>query len=110
MRPDDKLYLVTRADLPAGAQAVQAAHALRQFIAEHPERDREWFETSNYLALLAVPSEADLERLFTKAERRGVPASAFREPDLGASLTAIALAPCSGARSLTRSLPLALSA
>ena len=106
----EKLYLVTRADLPAGAQAVQAAHALRQFIAEHPERDREWYETSNYLALLVVPSEADLLRLYTKAERRGVPAAAFREPDQGDALTAIALGPCPGARALTRALPLALSA
>lgn len=110
MQPGDKLYLVTRADLPAGAQAVQAAHALRQFAAEHPEVDREWFERSNYLGLLTVPSEADLARLLAKAERRGIAAAAFREPDLGDSLTAIALGPCSGARALTRALPLALSA
>lgn len=30
-----KLYLVVRADLPPGPQAVQAAHAARQFAAEH---------------------------------------------------------------------------
>ena len=105
-----KLYLVVRADLTPGAQAVQACHAMVQFQKEHPEVDREWFERSNYLGLLTVPSEADLQRLLAKAERRGIPAAAFREPDLGDSLTAIALGPCQGARSLTRALPLALSA
>jgi peptidyl-tRNA hydrolase len=110
MRPDDKLSLVTRADLPPGAQAVQAAHALQLFNIENPEVARAWHKESNYLALLAVPTEADLARLYTKAERRGIPVSAFREPDLGDSLTAIALAPSPGARSLTRAIPLALSA
>lgn len=31
-----KLYLVTRADLSAGQQAVQAAHALREWVEGFP--------------------------------------------------------------------------
>jgi peptidyl-tRNA hydrolase len=109
MRPDEKLYLITRADLAPGAQAVQAAHALQQFNAEHPDVAQAWFKESNYLALLAAPDEARLARILMKAERRGLRASAFREPDFGDALTAIALAPCSESRALTRDLPLALA-
>jgi hypothetical protein len=54
---NDKLYLITRADLIPGSQAVQACHAARQFAADYPEIEREWFERSNYLAFLAVPDE-----------------------------------------------------
>jgi hypothetical protein len=52
-----KLFLVVRADLPAGAQAVQAAHAMRAFADEHREIEAHWFTSSNTLAFLAVPDE-----------------------------------------------------
>jgi len=102
-----RLYLVTRADLPAGDQAVQAAHALQQFNVEHPQAARSWFEQSNTLAFLAAPDETALQRLLDRAFDKGLRASAFREPDLGDSLTAVAVEPA-GAR-LVRSLPLALA-
>lgn len=103
-----KLFLVTRLDLPPGDQAVQAAHALRQFVAEHPSADKEWFEQSNTLALLAAPDEEALARMMDRAFDLGIRAAAFREPDLGGSLTAIAIEPA-GAR-ICRGLPLAFRA
>lgn len=102
----EKLYLVTRTDLSPGQRAVQAAHALRVFVDEHPSTDREWFRTSNYLALLEVPNEAELTRLLERARLRGLPASGFREPDQENELTAIALGP--RAKKICRGLPLAL--
>jgi len=102
----DKLYLVTRADLPPGQQAVQAAHALRQFTADHPDVDRRWFETSNTLALLVVPDESSLDQLLHKARRRG-PVSEFREPNRGNELTAVAIGPWG--KSVVARLPLALA-
>ena len=102
----DKLYLITRRDLSAAQQAVQAAHALRQFTHEHPQIDREWFESSNTLAFLSVQDEAALGVLHRKAIDRDVPVAAFREPDRSDELTAIALGP-TGKR-LTKGLPLAL--
>lgn len=63
-----KLFLVTRQDLEPGQQAVQAAHALREFSAKHPEIDRHWYETSNTLAFLAAKNEEALYRLREKAE------------------------------------------
>jgi peptidyl-tRNA hydrolase len=98
---------VTRADLSPGQQAVQAAHALRQFVAEHPEIDQEWFRTSNTLALLSVRNEQALGVLLGKAVDRGIPVAAFREPDRGDELTAIALGP--EGKKLTKGLPLALN-
>jgi len=106
-KPGDKLILVTRADLPAGDQAVQAAHALTEFLVEHPEVAREWHDASNTLAFLSVPDEDALERLRERAFDHDIRASIFREPDLGDSLTAVALEP-SGSK-LVRSLPLALA-
>jgi DNA-binding transcriptional LysR family regulator len=106
--PTSRLHLVVRRDLPPGDQAVQAAHALRQFTAEHPDIDRQWFEQSNTLALLAAPDERTLARMLDRAFDLGIRAAAFREPDLGGSLTAIAIEPA-GAR-LCRGLPLALRA
>lgn len=101
-----RLYLVVRADLSPGQQAVQACHALREFVEEHPDADREWFRESQTLVLLSVPDERALARLGVKAVRAGVPHSCFREPDLNDSMTAIAIAP-SGAR-LCKRFPLAL--
>jgi peptidyl-tRNA hydrolase len=104
-----RLYLVTRRDLPAGSQAVQACHAARQFAADHAELERAWFERSNTLALLAVPDEPALEDLVVQAEQQGLRCARFREPDLGDALTAVAIEPGDVARRLCRRLPLALS-
>lgn len=102
-----RLYLVVRSDLPPAQQAVQAAHALQAFNVLHAAAALRWHADSNTLALLAVDDEWQLEALAARADAFGVEAAVFREPDLGDSLTAIAIGPA-GAR-LTRGLPLALS-
>lgn len=104
----ERLYIVTRADLPPGDQAVQGAHALTEFLVEHPETAKAWHEQSNTLAFLSVPDEDSLERLRERAFDLDIKTSAFREPDLGDSLTAITIEP-TGSR-ICRNLPLALSA
>lgn len=103
----DKLYLVTRADLSAGQQAVQACHAMTGFLVEHKDEATRWYSTSNYLALLAVPDEHSLVRLAHKAKQRGLHVFSFHEPDRGGALTAIALE--SSAKGLLRDLKLALT-
>jgi hypothetical protein len=108
IKSGDKLYLITRRDIPPGYQAVQSCHAIRQFTEEHPERDGEWFKSSNYLALLSVESEVDLMRLIVSASDLGLRWSAFREPDVGGRITAIAIEPHQKTADLCRSLPLAL--
>lgn len=109
MSPTAKLFLVTRADLPPGQQAVQPAHALSEFMEDHPETYRSWFKVSNYLAILATESEVELRGLLADARQRGLSCSAFYEPDRADELTAIALGPGSSAKRLVRRLPLALA-
>lgn len=92
-----KLYLVTRGDLAHGQQAVQAAHALREFTA---------YTKSNTLALLSIEDECSLQGLLERARRRGVHVAPFHEPDRNNELTALAIGPTG--KSLCRRLPLAL--
>ena len=103
-----KLYLIVRSDLPLGQQAVQAAHALREFSERYPEEDCRWYKQSNTLALLAGTNEAALRALLEEARWQAIPAASFHEPDRNNELTAIALGPT--AKKLCRNLPLAFDA
>lgn len=107
LSPPDRLYVVVRADLSPGAQVAQAMHAFRSFLEEHPGVERAWFQTSNTLAVLSAPNEGALQAIVMDAIDNDFRVSQFREPDMGDSLTAIALEPA--AKRLVRSLPLALS-
>ena len=101
-----KLYVVVRADLGPGPQAVQAAHAMREFAADYPRLEAAWHEKSNTLVMLAAANEKDLLDIAIDLGYRGAPVAAFHEPDLGNALTAICVGP-QGGRWL-RDLPLAL--
>lgn len=109
IKEGDKLYLVTRRDLEPGYQAVQSCHATRQFMADHPDIDVEWFTKSNYMCLLSTENETELMRLLVLAHDHGLRASAFREPDIGGAITAIALEPHPKSQELCKNLPLALT-
>lgn len=89
MKHGDKLFVIVRSDLPPGSQAVQGMHAMRQFIADYPETEKEWFEVSNHIAFLRVDDEIALLKMADRLSRRGMKVSMFREPDLEDSLTAI---------------------
>lgn len=101
-----RLYVVVRADLPPGAQAVQAAHAMREFAEQHPEIEKTWHAESNTVAMLAVPDEGCLVIWYEKLRRWGYAVAEFREPDLGNTLTAFCVEPRAGR--LLRDVPLAL--
>ena len=83
-------------------------HALRQFTAEHPDLDKIWFEQSNYLGLLSVPDEKELNALIERATAHDIRLSIFREPDIDNEITAIALAPGPKSKKLCSGFPLAL--
>lgn len=104
----DKLTLVTRRDISPGYQGVQSCHAIRQFTADHPDVDAEWFKSSNFLAWLSVENEIELMRLLVAAQDAGIKWSAWREPDVGGAITAIALEPSPSTVQLCKALPLAL--
>lgn len=114
IKEGDKLYLVTRSDLSPGQRAVQACHALREFVAKHPEIDAEWYRNSNYIALLEVPDEETLLDLMDHAYYNDVRYVWFNEPDLESEFspmgqfTACVFEPNKKAKELCKSLPLAL--
>jgi peptidyl-tRNA hydrolase len=103
-----KLYIVSRQDLPPGAQCAQSVHAAFAFAQEHPELTRDWHLNSNNIVILAARNEQDLALLIEKARHDGVEFSAFREPDFDDALTAVALAP--RGKKLVQKIPLALAA
>ena len=108
IKEGDKLYVITRADLEPGYQAVQSIHAAIQFKFEHPEISLNWFEKSNYLGLLSVANEEELIKLTQQAKELDISYSIFREPDIDNQITAIALAPGPKSKKLCSRLPLAL--
>lgn len=83
-------------------------HALRQFIKDHPEIDKEWFEKSNYLGFLSVADEHELIKLIESALAKGIKFSIFREPDIGNQITAIAIEPGAKSKKLCSNLQLGL--
>jgi peptidyl-tRNA hydrolase len=101
-----KVYVIVRSDLKPGQQAVQACHALSEFILQHPSTAKSWHSTSNTLALLSTPGEQELNSLAQKLTKHGFRTSLFREPDFGDALTAIAVE--DSAKKLLCKVPLAL--
>lgn len=84
---EKRFYVVVRADLDAGLAAAQACHVARKFTRHF--RDIPVEEDENLL-VLAAKDEPHLQDLLERAGPLG-PCSAFHEPDLAGSLTAIAL-------------------
>lgn len=104
----DRLYIAVRADLPPGLQAAQAVHAAFEFQDDFPEETRDWYYSSNYLVIVAVPDEDALHDLRRRAAARGIRYAYVREPDLGNQHTAITLGPGPAAKKLCANLPSAL--
>lgn len=103
----DRLYVLVRADLPPGPRAVQACHAALQFAHEHYTVFRDWVRLSNHLIVKEAPDEATLRSVVDLARLRGHKHVLWSEPDLGNSLTAVAVEPAG--RRLFGRFPLALS-
>ena len=98
--------MVTREDLSPGQQAVQAAHAAIDFCYEHPDRAGPWHKDSNYLVLLSVKNEKQLYLLISKCFELGLKFTAFKEPDIGNQVTAVAIEPGEVTQKLVQKIPL----
>lgn len=103
----DKLFVLVRADLPPGKMMAQGIHAALQFAHDHDLVFRDWVRLSNYLIIKEAPDENALRAVVESARLRGHKHAVFTEPDLGDSLTAVAVEPAG--RRLFRRFPLALS-
>lgn len=83
--PRDKaLYVVTRNDLSPSARAVQSGHAVAQFLLEHKT---DW--NNGTLVYLKACNEDHLRELLGRV--KDLNHSVFIEPDLGMSLTSVAV-------------------
>ena len=87
---------------------MQSPHVSIQFIYEHPEIAKQWYDFSKYLVFLSVKNLNELSELVEKLNQKGIVISKFYEPDLRNELTAIALEPSKEARKVVSSLPLML--
>ena len=81
-----KLYIIVRKDLSPSQRAVQAGHAVAEFLLRGPN-----FRWNNgTLIYLGVKGLKQLENIKRNLEYTGVNYVEFREPDLNNETTAIA--------------------
>ena len=102
------MYVITRDDLSVGYQAVQSSHAAIDFVIKYPELAREWHERSNYLVILSVPSESELQQVVQTLTDRNLLFQPFHEPDIDNQLTAVAIEPSERAKRFCSRFKLAL--
>lgn len=82
-----RLYVAVDEALPPGPRLAQCAHVVAEIHARQPEACAAWRSGSNTVVVVTM----DGNRLARLAARPGV--EAFREPDLGNELTAVAVFP-----------------
>lgn len=80
------MFVIVRKDLSKSQQAVQAGHALAEYLLRGPAT--EW--QNGTLIYLGVKGLTQLENLKHKFEIYDIPYKEFREPDIGNEITAIA--------------------
>lgn len=102
------MYIVVRKDLKSGAKLAQSCHAALSFREEHSELAVQWLKESNFICILEIENEMELQNLRRKAIELGIPNSSFIEPDFDNSLTAVAFAPILESKKLCANLKLAL--
>jgi len=94
-----KLYVLVRADLTPSQRAVQAGHAVAEFLLTH--KHSKW--KNGILVYLRVPHERELRKQFDKFYEVSLGPVAFYEEDMGNEMTAIA---ATGVDDLVKDLPL----
>ena len=82
-----KLYVLVRKDLPRNYQAVQAGHAVAEYLLHVPELP--W--DNGTLIYLGVRNEAELVSWGERLTNKGLRWFGFKEPDIGDQLTAISV-------------------
>ncbi len=81
-----KLFVLIRKDLSPSQRAVQAGHAVAEFLLRVP--DTKW--SNGTLVYLGVDNEEQLNRWMYKLDFKNIEWIGFKEPDIGNQLTAIA--------------------
>ena len=86
---ESKLVTITRQDITPGYQVVQTAHAIADFIYDHPDVSSHWKNESNSIITLATTDEQSLIRLYERLKQVTPHITAFHEPDVQDQMTAI---------------------
>ena len=81
----EKLYVLVRTDLQGSSSAVQAGHAVAQWMLDYPET---W--KNQTLVYINIGTEDELLRWKQKIHYKDMNYSEFKEPDLNDETTAIA--------------------
>lgn len=81
-----KLYVLVRTDLKRSSPAVQAGHAVAQWLIDHP--NNEWFNQT--LVYLNIGDIVSLNNIKNKLHYKDIDYTVFKEPDLNDEITAIA--------------------
>ena len=98
--------MITHNQLSAGAQTLQTAHAVADWIVANPGECERWKQESNSIIALATKTEEDLYKLLDKLKVDSK-YMVFREPDFGNAITAIAVTPADINKKMLANLPLA---
>lgn len=83
-----RMYIIIRRDMPKTYQAVQAGHALAEFMLKHPDQAKEW--GNHTLIYLGTENEETLKQEMNRIKELGYNCECFIEPDIGDQMTAIA--------------------
>ncbi len=103
-----RLYVLVRKDLPPAYQAVQAGHAVAEWLVRgsgcYREGDGYRYWENDTLVYLHVADEAELLAWHERLEEARTSCRLFREEDLGGQATALAVG--GDAKPLVRGLKL----
>lgn len=80
-----KMYVIVRNDMSAGQKAVQAGHALAEWMLHDNES---W--KNRTLVYLTARNECHLKSIMQKLRFKQIEYTSFQEPDIGFETTAIA--------------------
>ncbi|MEN6292515.1 MAG: hypothetical protein ABFD07_10950 [Methanobacterium sp.] len=86
---DMKMYVLVRKDLPNIQQAVQAGHAIAEFLLKFPYKHLYNWD-NGVLVYLGVKDVNELGWWDHKLHKKSIAHASFREPDLNNEMTALA--------------------
>jgi hypothetical protein len=84
--------VLVRKDLPPIQQAVQAGHAVAEYLLRYPTA--QWHNGT--LVYLGVRNERELWKWERQLQEAHVPVAVFKEPDIGNQCTALAAVSANG--------------
>lgn len=88
--------------MPLGYQAVQSAHALREFTERFPRQNQEWYENNNSIIIVSCSDYVEFKKCLLKAQQQGIEFAEFKEPDIAYQVTAAAFVPSEATKKLLK--------